>query len=447
MRKPETDTPPKAAIVTLGCPMNQVDSERIIGGLVSLGFEIVPEEEAEVAVVNTCGFIESAREESIGTILSVAELKRKGALKSLVVAGCLAERYRVELERELTEADAVVGLDGRESIPGLCLELLRGEKRTNPDTGRTIMGPLHSAYLKIAEGCDNRCAYCAIPSIRGGFRSIEPGAVLDDARDLAALGARELILIAQDTANYGVDLDGASLASLLEKLNDVDGIRWIRVLYAHPAHITDGMIDAMAGLPKVVPYLDMPLQHISDSVLRRMGRPVTAERVSGLIGRLRERIDGLVLRTTLMAGYPGEREEDFDALMDFVERVRFERLGAFVFSPEEGTVAAGLDVTVPEEIAAERYERLMETQARIAGEFHRTLVGAEFEMIVDDIDGENGTVTGRTYMDAPEIDGNLVAPGSVEEGVAFLRVRITDASAYDLEGEIVSAAEPAAGNT
>ncbi|MCD6308483.1 MAG: 30S ribosomal protein S12 methylthiotransferase RimO, partial [Candidatus Latescibacteria bacterium] len=251
MRKPETDAPPKAAIVTLGCPMNQVDSERIIGGLVSLGFEIVPEEEAEVAVVNTCGFIESAREESIETILSVAELKRTGALKSLVVAGCMAERYRVELERDLAEADAVVGLDGRESIPRLCLELLRGEKRTNAVAGRAVMGPPHSAYLKIAEGCDNRCAYCAIPSIRGGFRSIGPGAVLDDARDLAALGARELILIAQDTANYGADLDGASLASLLEGLNDVEGIRWIRVLYAHPAHITDGMIDAMAGLPKV----------------------------------------------------------------------------------------------------------------------------------------------------------------------------------------------------
>jgi len=429
--------PPKAALVTLGCPMNRVDSERIMSGLVSAGFEIVPEEEADVIVVNTCGFIEDAREESVETILSVAGLKREGRLKSLVVAGCLAERYRSELEEELSEADAIVGLGERDDIPDICLNLLGRGRPPERLYSRVVTGPPHTAYLKIAEGCDNRCSYCAIPMIRGPYRSVPAGEVVREAEELAALGIRELVLVAQDTTNYGAGTDGPWLPGLLERLSEVEGIEWIRLLYAHPARFSDELIESIASLPGVLPYIDMPVQHISRNVLRRMRRPVTPERIYELVETLRKRIDGIVLRTSIMVGFPGETEEDFRELAGFVEAMRFERLGVFVYSPEEGTPAFSMSENVPAETAAARFEKIMEIQAGISEEFHRSLVGREFDMIVDSVASGERSVTGRTYMDAPEIDGTVTARGHAEEGEAFRRVRISGAGTYDLYGEIL----------
>jgi len=437
MENSERVKPPRAALVTLGCPMNRVDSERIMSGLVSLGFEMVPEEEADVIVVNTCGFIEEAREESIETILAIAGLKRNGRLRSLVVAGCLAERYRSELEEELSEADAVVGLGERDEIPDICLNLLdRGRPRERLYS-RVVMGPPYTAYLKIAEGCDNRCSYCAIPMIRGPYRSVPAGEVLREAGELAALGVRELVLVAQDTTNYGADTGGPSLPELLGRLSGVEGIEWIRLLYAHPARFSAELVESIASLPGVLPYVDIPVQHISRSVLRRMRRPVTPERIYELVETLRKRIDGIVLRTSLMVGFPGETDEDFRELVGFVEEMRFERLGVFVYSPEEGTPAFSMSDGVPGEVAAARFEEIMEVQAGISEEFQRSLVGREFDMIVESIAPDGRSVTGRTYMDAPEIDGMVTASGRVEEGEAFCRVRISDAGTYDLYGEIV----------
>lgn len=418
--------------------MNQVDSERIIGGLVSLGFEITPEEEADIVVVNTCGFIEEAREESIDTILSVAELKKSGRLKSLVVAGCFAERFMTELKSELSEADAIVGLKDRENIPGLCLKLLNRTCGQKNGYSRVVIGPPHTAYLKIAEGCDNRCSYCAIPMIRGQYKSVEEPDIIREAEELAALGVRELILIAQDTTNYGAGLNGFSLPGLLRRLSDIDNITWLRLLYAHPARFSEELIETMAILPKVLPYVDIPVQHISQKILKRMGRPVSPDRIYSLIEKLRKRIEGVVLRTSLMVGFPGETEEDFRELVDFVERVSFERLGAFVYSEEEGTGAAALGEKVPADTAYKRYETIMAAQANISKEFQRSLIGREMDMIIDSVDAGKNTITGRTYMDAPDIDGNFTAAGSVEEGEAFCRVRVTGAGIYDLTGEVIN---------
>jgi ribosomal protein S12 methylthiotransferase len=417
--------------------MNQVDSERIMGGLVSLGFKLVSEEEADIIVVNTCGFIESAREESVDTILELAELKKIGRAKKLVVAGCLAELHGDELKKELEEADAVVGLSERESIPELCLSLLGREHGRETPYTRVVTGPRYSAYLKIAEGCNNVCSYCTIPAIRGHFRSVPPDEVVREARELVSLGARELVLIGQDTTYYGTDMDDTSLPSLMERIAAIEDVRWLRLMYGHPAHIDDPLIDMFRNVPKLVPYLDLPIQHISGDILRRMGRFTTPDDIRALIARLRERVPGIVLRTSLIVGFPGETDRDFEELMDFMEETRFERLGAFVYSPEEGTRAASLDGAVPEEVAQGRYDELMWLQADISEEFHASLVDREFDMIVDEIDPDSEDVFGRTYMDAPEIDGVVSVGGGVAPDAEFVRVRITDAGTYDLVAEPV----------
>jgi ribosomal protein S12 methylthiotransferase len=439
MEKTTDTAPPKAALVSLGCPMNQVDSERMISGFIENGFEVVPEEEADVIVVNTCGFIESAREESVNTILSVAELKTRGNVKAVVAAGCLAERYRDELLRELPEADAVIGLADASRIPEVCGELLGYTLPENKVYSRTLIGYPHMAYLRISEGCDHRCSYCAIPMIRGKFRSVEEERVIEDAHELASLGAKELILIGQDTTYYGKDGGSTDLAGLLERLNDVEGIEWIRVLYAHPRHFTDELIDAYTSLPKVIPYIDIPIQHISPNVLKRMGRADSADSVKRLLDTLRARIEGLVLRTAVIVGFPGETETDFGELSGFIQDFRFERLGAFEYSAEEGTRAASFEEPVPTEIARERYETVMDIQREVSAEFHVSLVGQEFDMIVDEYDPATGGAVGRTYMDAPDIDGNISVDSGVEKGDVFRRVRITGADAYDLIGEVVLA--------
>ena len=437
MNKTLSEVPPKASLVTLGCPMNQVDSERIISGFVEHGFEIVPEEEAHVIVVNTCGFIESARKESIETILSVADLKARGNLKAVVVAGCLAERYGNELLKDLSEADIIVGLSDAEKIPELCCKLLDYEKPGERVYSRVLIGFPHMAYLRISEGCNQRCSYCAIPMIRGPFRSIPEEDILDEARELSELGVKELILIGQDTTFYGSDLDGKNLSGLLEKLNDIKGIEWIRLLYSHPEHFKDELVEAYTGLSKVLPYIDIPLQHISGSVLRRMGRRMPPEKIKKLIESLREKIENLILRTTLIVGFPGETEKDFRELVDFVRRYRFERLGVFVYSREEGTKAALMEDTIPEDTALERYNTIMEIQSSISADFHKSIIGHEFDMIVDEVNPDSGEALGRTYMDAPDIDGNVFIGRGVEKGKAFYHIRITDAETYDLTGEIV----------
>jgi ribosomal protein S12 methylthiotransferase len=423
-----------AAVVTLGCPMNQVDSESIMSGLVSRGFTMVPEEEARVIVVNTCGFLDDACRESIETILDLAELKTSGKLDRLVVAGCLAQRYPDDLRQELPEADAIVGLDKRGAIPALCESLL-GYSVTEPRIfSRVVSGPVHTAYLKIAEGCDNRCTYCTIPSIRGPYQSRPLEVVLEDAARLVDLGARELILIAQDTTCYGKD-GGPPLVTLLDRLYVLEDLEWIRLMYTNPDHFTDSLVEALPGNPKIIPYLDIPIQHISARVLRRMGRKCGPGRLRRLLYTLRGKIPDLVLRTSLIVGFPGETDRDFEELMDFVEEVRFERLGAFKFSPEEGTPAARMPEAVPSEVASARHDRLMEMQSGIIREFHESLVGREFRMIIDEIDEKFYTARGRTYMDAPDVDCTVSVAGDVPAGEAFMKIRVVSAGFYDLEAK------------
>jgi ribosomal protein S12 methylthiotransferase len=426
-----------AAVVTLGCPMNQVDSESIMGGMVARGFTLVPETEARVIVVNTCGFLEDACKESIDTILELAELKNSGRLERLVVAGCLVQRYGQDLSAELPEADAVIGLEGREGIPELCESLLDFPVSPPQTLSRVISGPAHSAYLKIAEGCDNRCTYCKIPSIRGRYRSRPVEEIFEDACGLVALGVRELILIAQDTTFYGKDIGGPPLEALLERLCGLRDLAWIRIMYTHPDHYTEPLIDALASLPKVIPYLDIPVQHISRPVLRRMGRGGGPGGLRRLIDTLRERIAGLVLRTSLIVGFPGETEQDFETLVRFVEEVRFERLGSFLFSAEDGTAAARLTGAVPQWQAAARHRRLMEVQSEIVKAFHDSLLGWEGLMIVDEVDEASNMACGRTYMDAPDVDCTVSVRGAIPAQDALKRIKITSAGVYDLEAQLV----------
>jgi ribosomal protein S12 methylthiotransferase len=421
-----------AAVVTLGCPMNQVDSESIMSGLVSRGFSLVQECEARVIVVNTCGFLEDACKESIDTILELTDFKASGKLECLIVAGCLAQRYGEDLSRELPEADAVVGLDGRETIPGLCERLLGFSNSVPGFYSRVISGPAHSAYLKIAEGCDNRCTYCTIPSIRGAYRSRPLREVLDDAGRLTELGAKELILIAQDTTFYGKD-GGPGLETLLDRLNALPGLEWIRVMYTYPDHYSEAFIEALSSIPKVVPYLDIPVQHISAPVLRRMGRKCGPGRLRRLLDTLRESVPGLVMRTSIIVGFPGETDHDFDELIRFVEDVRFERLGAFIFSPEQGTSAARFPEAVPSGVASARYDQLMEVQAGIARAFHESLVGRQFRMIIDEVDESAREARGRTYMDAPDVDCTVSVAGYSLGPGPFTKVKIVSAGVYDLE--------------
>ncbi len=426
-----------AAVVTLGCPTNQVDSESVMSGLVARGFRLVPEEEARVIVVNTCGFLEDACRESIDTILELSDLKTSGNLEKLVVAGCMAQRYGENLKRELPEADAVVGLGERARIPELCESLL-GLAGTSPAArARAVSGPANSAYLRIAEGCDNRCTYCMIPVIRGPHVSRPPGDILADAAELVSLGARELVLIAQDTTRYGKDGGGPALEVLLERLGELEDLAWIRLMYTHPDHYTEPLVDALASLPEVIPYLDMPVQHASGKVLRRMGRGGDPEKLLTLVEGLRKRIPGLVLRTSMMVGFPGETEEDFETLIRFVEDARFERLGAFMYSPEDGTPAARMPGAVPRGVVFERHRRLMELQASIVKEFHDSLAGWEGTMIVDHVDPASKTARGRTYMDAPEVDCTVTVYGEISPGEAFRKVTIVSTDFYDLEARLV----------
>jgi ribosomal protein S12 methylthiotransferase len=451
------------AFVSLGCPKNLVDSERMLGKLAQDGYNLTPDADgADVVVINTCGFIEPARQESLGVIREMLALKEQGRVGAVVVAGCLAERKKDEVLQEVPGVDHIVGVFGREEISQVLDRTLDNVGRiSNPshkqrqdeqrslfrpapvraldDTARLRITPRHYAYLKISEGCDRLCTFCAIPGMRGKHVTKPIKEVLREARELAADGVRELIVVAQDTTYYGLDLYGkVRLAELLRKLNDVDGLEWIRVLYAYPIHFTDELIRTLAETPKIVPYLDMPLQHINDRLLKRMQRRVNRAETEDLLARLRCAIPNLTLRTTFIVGFPGETEAEFAELCDFVQAARFERAGVFPYSLEPDTPAARLPDHLPEEVKQERRDRLMEIQQEIAFAWTREQVGKELEAIVDGPDPEvPGHFLARGLADAPDIDCVVRLKGKGLRAGDLVRSRVTGADGYDLAARAI----------
>jgi ribosomal protein S12 methylthiotransferase len=436
------------AFVSLGCPKNLVDSERMLGKLAQDGYTLTPDADgADVVVVNTCGFIEPARQESLGVIREMLELKRQGRVGAVVVAGCLAERKKDDLLQEVPQVDHIVGVFGREEISSVLDRTLRRRTRDEQrslfrpapvraldDTARLRITPRHYAYLKISEGCDRLCTFCAIPQMRGKHVTKPIEQVLAEARELAADGVRELIVVAQDTTYYGLDLYGrVRLAELLRQLDMVEGIEWIRILYAYPIHFTDELIETLASAEKIVPYLDLPLQHINDRMLRRMQRRVDRAGTEELLAKLRSEIPNLVLRTTFIVGFPGETEAEFEELRDFARTARFERAGVFPYSLEPGTPAARLPDHLPEEVKLSRRDRLLEAQQEVAFAWTASQVGKEIEAIVDGPDSEvPGHVLARGHADAPDIDGVVRLKGKNLHPGDIVRARVTGADGYDL---------------
>lgn len=439
----------KVSMVSLGCSKNLVDSERMLKKLRVHGYELVTEfGESDVAVVNTCGFIQAAKEEAIETILEIAALKKEGTVKKLILTGCLTERYREEAAKEFPEADAVIGIGDNKDIVDILDRVLHGErvvqfssKRDAELTGDRIITTLpFFSYLKIAEGCSNCCTYCAIPMIRGGYRSVPMEEVLAEARQLAENGVTELCVIAQDTTRYGEDLYGKPcLPELLNKLCEIEKLRWIRVLYCYPERITDELIDTIAGQDKIVKYIDMPIQHCNDEILHRMGRPSTKAELQALIAKIRERIPGIILRTTLMTGFPGETEAQFTELAEFVKEMRFERMGCFAYSQEEGTKAAEMPDQVEEEERLHRADILMEHQAQISADYNAAQLGTEKTAVVEGFDRWAECYFGRTEADAPDIDGKVFFTSAEKLQIGdYVQIRITDTLDYDLLGEVIA---------
>jgi len=436
------------SFVSLGCPKNLVDSERMLGLLAQDGYALVPDSKAaDLVIINTCGFIDAARQESLGVIHEMLDRKRQGKLKGVIVAGCLAERQREMLLEQVPEVDQIVGVFGREEIAKVADRIMGDlhEQRTifrpapvqaQDDRARLRITPRHLAYLKVSEGCDRLCTFCAIPYMRGKHVTKPIEKVVEEARELAADGVRELNLVAQDMTYYGMDLYGRPrLAELLRELNQVEGIDWIRVLYNYPNHFTDDLYDALANSPKVLPYLDMPLQHINDRMLKVMNRRHTRLETEAIITRLRAELPKLVLRTTFIVGFPGETEAEFNDLLAYVETARFERLGVFPYSLEPDTPAARLPGHLAEEVKLERRDRIMAAQQPIAFEFNEKLVGQSLDILIDGPapDAEKGDLwIGRSYADAPDVDGLVyVASKNVEPG-DLVRCAILAADGYDL---------------
>lgn len=444
----------KIGVVSLGCPKNLVDSETMLGLIHEENYEITNDpSEAEIIIVNTCGFIESAKEESINTILQMAEYKKSGSCKYIIVTGCLSQRYAEELFNELPEADAIAGVEVYDEIGGIIKRVMNGERfimleRSKPDViytsketflPRILTTPSYTAYLKIAEGCDNCCSYCAIPKIRGPYRSKPMEQVLKEAKALAANGVKELIVVAQDTTRYGEDLPGGKLllADLLKELNKIESLKWIRVMYCYPNNFTDELIETFASLDKVCKYVDLPLQHASNRLLASMNRYDTREEVETLLAKLRKRIPGIVIRTTFIVGFPGETDADFEELKEFVEQQRFENAGVFAYSQEEGTVAGVMPNQIPDEIKQERYHELMALQAQISEEIHKDTEGQTLEVLVEGIEEDgSGLHYGRSYREAPDIDGLVFIenPGDIKPG-CFVKVNILQGFTYESVGE------------
>ncbi len=434
----------KVGMISLGCPKNQVDGEALLAKLAAAGYQIVNEiENSDVMIVNTCGFIEDAKREAIDTILEVAQYKEAGVISALVVTGCLAERYQDEILKEMPEVDAVIGIGANADIVKVCDKALCGIQTSNYpnkcylpiDDERVLSTPSHWAYLKIAEGCDNRCSYCAIPGIRGKFRSRKMESVIEEAKELVNRGVKEIILIAQDTTKYGQDLYGEySLDKLLKELVKIDGLEWIRLFYCYPQRITDSLIDVIANEDKVCNYIDIPLQHSDTIVLKNMNRVGDGNDYKALLVKMRKAIPDLALRTTFMVGFPGETDEQFENLCDFVKEMKFDKMGCFTFSPEEDTPAFDMDNQIDEDVKKRRQEVLMNAQYSITEASNKNRVGNVYKVIIDSF--ADGKYVGRSYMDSPEIDSGIIFTSREKLNIGdFVNVRITDFDGYDLIGE------------
>lgn len=439
----------KVGMVSLGCSKNQVDAEIMLGFLADAGYKLTEDAAmADVAIVNTCGFIESAKSEAIEEILELATLKKEGRIKSLVVTGCMAERYRDQILEQIPEVDAVVGIGSNSKIAEVVERTLTengislyGEKEDLVLCGRRVQTTLpYYSYLKIADGCNNKCSYCAIPMIRGKFRSRPMEELVEEAGMLAARGVKEITVVAQDTTEYGSDLYGKRcLPELLNKLCEVDGIAWIRVLYCYPEKITDELLDVIARQPKMCKYIDMPIQHVSKKILKAMHRPGDRETLTALIAHIREKVPGVTLRTTLLTAFPGETQEDFEELIDFVREVKFERLGCFVWSAEEDTEAYDLPDRVSEETAEQREESITDEQSRVTDEWCESMIGKRLTVIVEGYDRLAECCYGRSQGEAPDIDGKIFfdTDGKKFTMGDFTEVEITDSMGCDLVGHTV----------
>ncbi|MFT5366312.1 MAG: ribosomal protein S12 methylthiotransferase [Candidatus Latescibacterota bacterium] len=433
---------PTVNLITLGCPKNTVDSERMHRLLEINGYTVSDEAEgADVIIVNTCGFIEPAKEESIATVLDAVEYKVNGTCKGVIVTGCLAERYRTELETELTEADLIIGLAGERDIVTYCDQLLGTSRiQTIRDAeSRHLLTPKHWAYLRISDGCDRTCAFCAIPSFRGKNQSEDIDKLIAEAYRMTAAGVKEIAIIAQDTMRYGADIYGKPrLVDLLKELAKIDDLHWIRMLYAYPTGWRDELIDLLATEEKLCAYVDLPIQHASDPILKSMNRSTTKDGIHKLITKLRSRIPNLTIRSSVITGFPGETDEHFNELMDFIDEMQFNRLVGFTYSHEEGTQAGHLTDNVPEDIKRDRLNQLMSLQSQISSDLNTQHIGKTFKVLVDDVsDDPDYDYMGRTRMDAPEIDGAVFITGPATIG-DFIDIKITDAMPYDLIGETIN---------
>lgn len=439
----------KVGMISLGCPKNQVDAERMLAQLDKNEFEIADcYDGVDAVIINTCGFIDAAKQEAIENILEMAQLKEEGTVKKIIVTGCLAQRYEEEIFNEIPEVDAVAGIGADGKIADIVKKVIEGEKIYDmPDKEelplvgeRLLTTPEYWSYLKIADGCSNRCTYCSIPSIRGNFRSVEFETLVDEAKQLAAAGTKELILIAQDTTNYGIDLYGRlRLPELLDALCEIDGIEWIRMLYCYPDKITDELLETISRQPKVLPYIDLPLQHADDGILKAMNRRGDSAFLRETIGRIRSALPDAVIRTTFIVGFPGEGEKEFENLAEFVNEIEFDRLGCFEFSPQEGTPAYDLGDPVDNETKLRRGEIIMQDQLEIVTLKNNERIGKTYRVLVESYDPYSDSYSGRTYMDAPEIDGivSFTTNKNYEVG-DFADVVIIGVNDYDLIGKDIN---------
>jgi ribosomal protein S12 methylthiotransferase len=448
----------RVSVVSLGCARNLVDSEVLLGHVAGEGLQIAREpEDADVVVVNTCGFIEAAKQESIDHLLEACRLKEEGSLKGVVAVGCLAERYAEDLANEIPELDAVLGISDYSGVPALVRRIVNGSDRrwvatvdggqpktARSDVGRVLLTPKSYAYLRISEGCDHKCAFCAIPKMRGRNRSKPLDVLIDEARSLGDQGVRELVVVAEDSTAYGLDIDRKRrIHELIEALaNCHDGIEWVRLMYAYPHTVRPELTTVMREHPKVVPYLDIPIQHVSSPMLRAMNRGVSKEQVTGILWRLRDEVPGIAVRTTMIVGFPGETDDDFEQMRDFVEEYRFERLGVFAYSQEEGTPAHDLEDQIPEEVAQERLDELMRLQASIHAANHDARVGSTERVLIDGraAEADGGGYVGRTTQDAPEVDCVVAFRGEDAEGLStgmFVDAVLAEREGYDFVGRVV----------
>jgi ribosomal protein S12 methylthiotransferase len=448
----------RVSMISLGCARNLVDSEVLLGHVVEEGLVVVKEPaDADVVVVNTCGFIETAKQESIDTILSVARLKEEGNLKGVIAVGCLAQRYGDDLRKNVKELDAVFGLSDYSGVPAVVRKIVNGSTRRwvapvdggkpkgpRSDTKRFLLTPKSFAYLRISEGCDHTCTFCAIPKMRGKNRSKPIEVLVEEAQNLAAAGVQELVVVAEDSTAYGLDTTRKrQIHTLLEQLGEVDGIRWIRLMYAYPHTVLPELTTFLREHPKAVKYLDIPIQHIASPMLKAMKRGVSGEQVRGILDRLRSEVPGIAVRSTLIAGFPGETEADFQAAKELVTSYRFERLGVFPYSQEEDTPAFDMPDQIPAKVAEARVAELMELQRSVMRSFHESLVGKTLPVIVDGYDAEAKRVVARTWADAPEVDGRVLLPKGCAEPGAMLDVTISKAHDYELEATPVAAGDKA----